>query len=66
MPSIASRLIESNSNEDGSIVDEEIIKNVAGITYGGLCFCVLLEVIHLTEMTIIPFSRSRHCKATPS
>ena len=64
MPSIASRLIESNSNEDGSIVDEEIIKNVAGITYGGLCFCVL-EVIHLTEMTIVPFSRSRHCKATP-
>ena len=36
MSSVTSRLIESEINEDGSIGNEELIKNVSGVAYGGL------------------------------
>ncbi|PAV17224.1 cytochrome P450 [Pyrrhoderma noxium] len=34
MSSVTSRLIESEINEDGSIGNEELIKNVSGVAYG--------------------------------
>ncbi|PAV17223.1 cytochrome P450 [Pyrrhoderma noxium] len=60
MPSIASRLIESNSNEDGSIVDEEIIKNVAGITYGaGADTIVSTAITFILAMVLHPETMKR-------
>ena len=50
MSSVTSRLIESEIDENSSIIDEDIIKNVAGTTYGGLKSCVYIRLNHLTKL----------------
>ena len=45
IPSISSKLMAANSNQDGTISDERLISNVTGVIYAGLLTVYRVKIL---------------------